>query len=199
MSLDGQDSATFGKHVNFVTVQMKKIHQNGEETTDEVVITPELFNDKNNAFFMTYGWKGDNNKLKWLQYQVRTVWSFHGGIQVESPWMQRGEAVLSLAPPHRYRTLSIEAEADKLNENGVRHVVVSLKSYINGKAVITQATIRNRGLAPSQLIEIPETESDMPVVVDMIWYLKGGKKIVAKPQAVEGDILYWDELPRSES
>ena len=198
VTLDGQDAATFGKHVNYVTVQMKKIHQNGERSTEEVVITPELFNNKNNSFFITYSWKGDDNREQWHDYQVKTVWSFHGGVQVESKWQDYDQAVLSLLPPHRYRTVSIEADADRLKEKKVRHVVVSLKSYINGKPVLTQTTIRNKGISPSALVDVPESKSQMPTVVDMVWYLEGGKKLVGKPGTVEGEILYWDELPEEE-
>lgn len=194
ITLDGQDSQTFGKHINFVTVQMKKLHQAGDLTTDEVVITPEIFNAQSNSFMMTYGWKGDDDRNRWINYQYRTIWSFHGGIEVKSDWAEKDSAVLSLKPPHSYRTVSIEGVGETLAKAKVRHAVVKITSYVEGKPIVTQTTVRNIGVAPSSIVDIPEGQ-DRVSTIDITWYLVGGKKISAKPTSFEGDIVYWDELP----
>ncbi len=194
ITLDGQDSQTFGKHINFVTVQMKKLHQAGDLTTDEVVITPEIFNSKSNSFMMTYGWKGDEDRSRWINYQYRTIWSFHGGIEVKSEWEEKDSAVLSLKPPHRYRSISIEGVGETLAKAKVRHAVVKVTSYVEGKPIVTQTTVRNIGIAPSSVIDIPEGQH-RESKIDITWYLVGGKKVNAKPKSLEGDIIYWDELP----
>ncbi len=194
ITLDGQDSQTFGKHINFVTVQMKKLHQSGDLTTDEVVITPEIFNAQSNSFMMTYGWKGDDDRNRWINYQYRTIWSFHGGIEVKSGWAEKDSAVLSLKPPHRYRTVSIEGIGETLAKAKVRHAVVKITSYVEGKPIVTQTTVRNIGIAPSSVVDIPEGQ-DRVSTIDITWYLVGGKKIKAKSTSFEGDIVYWDELP----
>ncbi len=194
VTLDGQDAANFGKHINFVTVQMKKLHQSGELTTDEVVITPAIFNEKSNSFMMTYGWKGDDDRNRWINYQYRTTWSFHGGIEIKEDWGETSSAVLSLKPPHNYRSVSIEGVGETLKNAKVRHAVVKITSYVNEKPIVTQTTVRNIGIAPSAIIDIPEGR-DLNSKIDITWYLVGGKQIKAKTKVLEGDIVYWDELP----
>ncbi|WP_353661671.1 hypothetical protein [Hydrogenimonas sp. SS33] len=193
VTLDGQDADTFAKHINFVTVRMRKRHQSGAVTTDEVVITPDLFNEKGNNFVLRYGWKGDNDREAWLDYEIQATWSFHGGVEITQPWEHRNSAMLSVAPPFKYRTLSIEGDAQTLREAKVRHAVVTFESSIDGKTLKTEVTIRNQGAAPTALVDIP-VGMDGKTTATITWYLKGGKKIVSKPIPVVGDILYWDEL-----
>ena len=193
VTLDGQDAATFSKHINFVTVRMKKVHQSGEITTDEVVITPELFNQKGNHFVLRYGWKGDDDREAWLNYSIQVTWSFHGGVEITSPWMSKKSAMVSLEPPFHYRTVSIEGEGDTLRKAGVRHAVVTFTSTVAGKSLTNRVTIKNRGAAPSAIVDIPEGRNGHTTAT-ITWYLKGGKKITSRPIPVTGDILYWDEL-----
>lgn len=195
VTLDGQDIQTFTSHLNFVTVQMEKRHQSGEVTTDEVIITPEKFNASGNSFILSYGWKGDDDRTKWLDYRAQALWSFHGGVEIRQPWMEQHTAMLALVPPHRYRMITIEGDGQQLSRHGVRHAVVTITSNIGGKAMTNQLTIRNKGPAPSMVMEVPESLEGPPSEVQITWYLQGGKKVSAPLQLMEGDILYWDELP----
>ena len=198
VTLDGQDAASFGKHMNFVTVQMKKIHQSGEVTTDEVVITPEKFNQSSNAFALSYGWKGDDDRTSWLAYKIQTLWSFHGGVDIRTDWKTYDGAMLALQPPHRYRTITVEGEGYKLIQAKVRHAVITVTSKAGGKSVVTQGTIRNRGPAPTLILEVPENRESLPREVSITWHLEGGKTVSSPARPVEGDIVYWDELPEKE-
>jgi tetratricopeptide (TPR) repeat protein len=198
VTLDGQDTDSFSKHLNFVTVQMEKEHQSGDLTLDEVVITPEKFNETGNAYSLSYGWKGDDDRQRWLDYRVKALWSFHGGVEISQPWSKQDSAMLSLEPPHRYRTITIEGDAIRLLDRGVRHAVVTVTSNIGDKTVRNQATIRNRGPAPSMIMEIPENKDGPPSQVEITWYLQGGKTVSSPMQVVEGDIVYWDELPQED-
>ena len=195
VTLDGQDTATFTRYMNFVTVKMKKSHQTGETTTDEVVITPETFNQKSNAFSLNYGYKGDTDRTLWLAYQYQVVWSFHGGLEIRSDWETGTSPMLALIPPYRYRGLTIEGEEEALDTAKVRHAVVTVHSTINGSPMKTQATIRNQGPAPALHLDFPQGNGDTPVDVGIKWFLKGGKTLESPVRKLDGDILYWDELP----
>jgi tetratricopeptide (TPR) repeat protein len=198
VTLDGQDASTFGKHMNFVTVQMKKIHESGEVSTDEVVITPERFNQSSNAFVLSYGWKGDDDRTAWLQYTVQTLWSFHGGVRIRTRWNTHNGAMLALQPPHRYRSITVEGEGDRLTKARVRHAVITVTSQVGGKSVVTKGTIRNRGPAPALVLEVPEDREGPPCEVSITWHLEGGETVISPARSVEGDIVYWDELPEKE-
>ena len=195
VTLDGQDASTFTKYLNFVTVKMNKRHQSGSITNDEVVITPETFNKNGNSFSLAYGYKDDTNRNLWLDYKYQVIWSFHGGLEIRSPWISESSPMLALNPPYRYRSLTIEGEGEQLQKKKVRHAVITINSQINGKQITTRATIRNQGPAPALHLDIPEDINGEPGNVSIIWYLKGGKKVTSSPQKLEGDIVYWDELP----
>lgn len=195
VTLDGQDSSTFTKYLNFVTVKMNKRHQSGSDTNDEVVITPETFNQNGNSFSLNYGYKDDTNRNLWLDYKYQVIWSFHGGVEIRSPWNDDNSSMLALHPPYRYRGLTIEGEGEALQHAKVRHAVVTVNTRINGKQITTQATIRNQGPAPALHLDIPEDMNGKPGDISITWYLKGGKKVTSSPQKLEGDIIYWDELP----
>ncbi len=196
VTLDGQDASTFTKYLNFVTLKMKKQHQSGEYTTDEVVITPELFNASSNSFSLNYGYKGDTDRNRWLDYQYQTVWSFHGGVEVRSSWKTDSAPMLSLLPPHRYREVTIEGEGTELQNAKVRHAVITIRTMVNGKQITTQTTIKNQGPAPALHLDVPEGVSGEQGDVLIKWFLRGGKKIESPIQKLEGDIIYWDELPQ---
>jgi hypothetical protein len=196
VTLDGQDASTFTRHLNFVTVKLKKQHQSGDVTSDEVVITPEKFNAQGNSFSLGYGYKGDDDRSRWLDYKFETLWSFHGGVEIRTPWKQTDNPMLALQPPHRYRTVTFEGDGTDLNAAGVRHAVITVTSMIDGQPVKNQVTIRNRGPAPALVLDIPEDPANPDVQVSITWHLSGGKNVTADARALEGNIVYWDELPK---
>src|SRR5690606_1940196 len=61
VQLDGQNSADFNKFVNFVTVQIRKKHQDGFLHVDELKIDRENFIKTSNNFVMNYGVHGDTD------------------------------------------------------------------------------------------------------------------------------------------
>lgn len=195
VTLDGQDASTFTKYLNFVTVKMNKRHQSGSVTNDEIVITPETFNKNGNSFSLAYGYKDDTNRNLWLDYKYQVIWSFHGGLEIRSPWISENSPMLALNPPYRYRSLTIEGEVEQLQQEKVRHAVITINSQINGKQITTRTTIRNQGPAPALHLDIPEDMNGDPGNISITWYLKGGKKISSPSEKLEGDIVYWDELP----
>jgi hypothetical protein len=75
----GANVADFGQYVNFVTVRLHKKHASGAITDDEVLIDRNNFNKENNRFKLLYGWKGDNDRSRWREYEYQTVWSLFGG------------------------------------------------------------------------------------------------------------------------
>jgi len=64
---------------------MRKKHQAGDETQDEVRIDRKNFNSEGNAFKLLYGWKNDSDRRQWMSYEYQTTWSFFGGKEVVQP------------------------------------------------------------------------------------------------------------------
>ncbi|MBN1907213.1 MAG: hypothetical protein JW927_19190 [Deltaproteobacteria bacterium] len=196
VTLDGQDASTFTKYLNFVTIKLKKVHQNGETTTGEVVVTPENFNTSGNNFSVVYGWKDDTDRTKWLDYEYQVTWSFYGGNEIRTPWTKTDSPMLALIPPHHYRSITIEGNGKSLTDAEVRHGVLTFKCRVGDKNISQQVTIRNNGPAPSIMVDIPEDIVNPETKVDITWHLANNRKLSAKSALLEGDIIYWDELPK---
>ncbi len=196
VTLDGQDASTFTKYMNFVTVKMKKNHQGGEITTGEIVVTPETFNTSGNNFSFIYGWKDDTDRAQWLNYEYQAIWSFYGGIEIRTPWTKTDSPMLALIPPHHYKTISIEGNGKSLTDAGVRHGVLTFTCRVGDKNISQQVTIRNNGPAPSVMVDIPEDIANPETKVDITWHLANNRKLSEKSALLEGDIIYWDELPK---
>lgn len=196
VTLDGQDASTFTKYLNFVTVKMKKQHQAGDQTTGEVVITPDTFNKSGNNFSLTYGWKDDPDRNAWLNYEYQAIWSFFGGVEIRTPWTTSESPMIALAPPHRYRTVTIEGDGSALTKAEVRHAVINLNCRIGDKYITRQATLKNNSPAPSLVLDLPEDPAHPETKVFITWVLANGKQVSSPEAKLEGDIIYWDQVPK---
>ena len=195
VTIDGQDSRDFGAYVNAVTVQLRKHHQSGEISTDEVIITPELFDQQGNAFFLRYGWKGDRNRQAWLRYEYRVVWELKGGFKLDQGWQESDTAVLNVVSPFRYLPVTIEGDKDRLDSYRVRHAVVTFLTHLGSRTIRTEVTLKNSGPATGAMVRVPVPREGAAPEVLITWHLEGGSEVSRGPFPLKGAILYWDELP----
>lgn len=195
-SLDGQDSADFGKFVNFVIVSMRKRHQDGSVTNKELKIDKANFNKSNNSFRMVYGYKGDKNRDKWLEFDYKTVWSLYGGATWDSGWQKTREYVLPVTPPHRYREITIEADPDILYDARVRLVTVTFYYELFGKghSELVELKPTREGLQ-SKTVRYAHEPGNHGYEYEVAWRLRGGK--VIKSGRIKGNeaTIFADELP----
>jgi hypothetical protein len=194
--VDGMNSADFGKFVNYVTVQLRKTHQNGDITLDEVRIDRQNFNGEGNRFRMLYGWKGDDDRNRWLDYEWRAVWSFFGGHDVEEPWQRSNASGIRTVPPYEIRTVSLEADPENVKD--VRSTTVRLYYDLGGKERMEQVTLNTSGGELSTRIPFLLPEGQYEYAYDVTWRLRGNRS-VSLPRARSNEtILYVDELPEAE-
>ena len=196
VTLDGQDQATFSEHVNFVSVQLEKRHQSGEVTTDEVVISPQLFEAEGNAFFLRYGWKGDDDRERWLGYDVKTVWSFHGGIEIRSDWEPRGHADAgagaAASVPH-----GDDRRGGRSADRG-RGAARRRQGHAAGWRARSRSRRRRSATADrcrAAVLEVAEDPDGPASTVEITWYLEGARDGQRAAPPLAGDLVYWDELP----
>jgi len=76
VGVDGALVREFNRLINSVTVTLRKNHQGGEQTIQEVVVNRQTFSDSIGPLRMVYGSKADTNRLNWLNYEYRTSWQF---------------------------------------------------------------------------------------------------------------------------
>lgn len=192
--LDGQDAGIFAKYVNYVTVQVRKKHENGEMSHDELKIDKANFNKEGNKFIMLYGWKGDNNRAQWLTYQYKTRWSFHGGVFFEDQWKTTDDFSITVTPPHRYRELSLEIDPEVFKEKQVRDASVKFYSHLYGKELTRQVTIRTRENISVKPLEYVHPEGNFDYEYEVTWRLRGGVVLRSGRKKSSGDTIYCDEL-----
>ncbi len=197
VSLDGQDSADFGKFVNFVTVGLRKRHQDGSTTNQELKIDKANFNSALNNFRMIYGYKGDKDRNKWLEFEHRTVWSLYGGVLKDSGWQPTNTYVLPVAPPHRYREIAIEADPEIFRQKGVRLATVTFRSRLFGQEQVQHISLRPTSGGPlAAIIKYAHEPDDLAYQYEVVWRLAGGEQIKSGPKTGSEAVLFADELPR---
>jgi hypothetical protein len=195
VTIDGRSEKDFADYVNFVTVAMRKRHENGEETIREVVIDEKKFKDQRNRFKMVYGWKGDNDRSRWLSYEYRTVWNFRQGIQVKGEWRETDTFVINVLPPYEYRRISLEADPDIFEENGIRHALVKFYYRFFGQEIPLQGVVRVKGGSAVAKLEYVCESGNFDYDYEVKWYRKGGQHLYQSRRSDSSEILYVDELP----
>lgn len=194
--VDGMNAQDFGKYINFVTVQMRKTHAGGEITDDEVRIDRNNFNREGNAFKLLYGWKGDNDRRRWMDYEYQTVWSFFGGRTVEVPWQKASAAAINLAPLYQRHTLSLEADSATVAQGEVRSITVKVFYDLGGAEQVKQVTLNADKQQLSEQVEFMLPAGKVDYAYEITWRLKGNRTLTSGRKTASDAILFVDELPQ---
>jgi len=139
--IDGMNATDFGQYVNFVNLRLKKTHQSGDITNQEIRIDRNNFNKEGNNFRMVYGWKGDNDRRKWMDYDYETEWSFFGGQTVKVPLQHSTSGALTLAPPYQRRSVEFQADQAALTSAGVRLITINVFYKLGTTELKKQVTL----------------------------------------------------------
>lgn len=196
VQLDGQNSEDFGKFVNFVTVAIRKTHQDGFEHFDELKINRQNFNQSSNNFSMKYGVHGDVDREKWLEYEYLVNWNLFGGAQWSSGWQKTNDFIIPVVPPHRYREVIVEADPDAFSAAKVRLATVKFKSQLFGKEEIQEVTLKpGENSSLSKAIRYAHAPNDYQYEYDISWTKRGGVKINQEANSGNEEFIFADELP----
>jgi hypothetical protein len=195
VSVDVAGEEAFAAMLNSVTVTLRKVHQSGKETLDEATISRREFASGVSPT-LVYGWDQDDNRTRWLDYDIRVRWSYVGGPVVETGWQRTSAGALVLEPPLRPRTLLLLSDPDFLREQGVRDVLAEV-SYQAGSITRTaSATVRTATGAVETRLIIYQDPQVPAYRTTLTWRLAGGQKLVGGPSEERADVIYLDELPR---
>ncbi|MGB3007313.1 MAG: hypothetical protein WBC06_12435 [Chitinophagaceae bacterium] len=196
--IDGEISQDFDKFINYVSVSMRKKHQGGDITTDEVRVDRKNFSSEGNNFKLMYGWMaGDNDRKNWLNYEYKTVWNFFGGATVESDWTSTVNPVVPLKAPVKRKTVNIIADPDIIKQNNVRSVTVRVYYKIaNGEEQFKQASLNISKQVYGATIDfiLPKEKSDYEYEVD--WQTGNNQVVKSGRLKTSFDDLFVDTLPK---
>lgn len=152
-SLGGINTADFD-YINFINVVMKKEHQNGQETVNELKIDKSQFDQSGNFFRMMYGWKGDANRDEWLNYQYKTMWSFKGGHTIETPWESTDFGSIALSPAVVEKPVYIEIDENFVYDEDVRGIEIRLFSKIDDIEEMQSINLKTQSEELSRTVEL---------------------------------------------
>jgi hypothetical protein len=196
VGVDGGLLADFERYVNSVTVTLRKQHQNGETTLQEVVIdrgrlaqAPDLR--------MVYGWNGDDDRLAWLRYEYRTRWSFQGGGAYQTEWTPADVPMIDLFAPYQRQTVRVTGSGAALRERKVRSVAVEVEYPFFGAPRRQQVVLRPEDDAEPAPIQITLPLNQFEYGYVITWQLEGGRRLTTRGRDSSG-VVFVDELPSSE-
>lgn len=192
--LDGFNFNDFGKYINYVNLRMKKHHQNGEITIDEVRIDRDNFAKVANNFKLLYGWKGDNDRDKWLDYEIQSEWSFFGGCDTIGQWETSKGNIVNLAAPYLRRTIELESNPAILKDQKVRSISVKIYYKMGDKERVEQVTLMPSREQFSRKVDIMLPNGSSEYEYEINWRLFGN--ITKKTDRLKSSesILFVDEL-----
>jgi hypothetical protein len=196
VGVDGAILPEFDKYVNSVTVTLRKIHQNGAQTLREVVLDRNTFNKENRDFRMIYGWNGDDDRAKWLEYEYRTRWSFKGGGLHETDWTKTDINMIDLYAPYTRNVVQIVGDAETLKSKGVRALAVHVEyPFFDGRRS------QDLTLPVTEPIDGQTLEITLPLNVykydySVTWVRKGAPPAVATGSDDTG-VIFVDEIPET--
>ncbi len=195
VTVDVASEEAFGAMLNAVTVTLKKRHQSGRETLDEVNIHRADFGS-GEIETLVYGWDGDDDRDGWLEYDHRVRWSYVGGPVIETDWQPTTAGALVLEPPLRPRELTLEADPDLLREQGVRDVVLEIRYPAGDAERSAHATVRPSDEVGRQTVVLYQDPQHPDYTYSFDWRLFGGRRVEAGPFDDTADFIYLDEIPR---
>lgn len=185
--LDGEDFETFRKYINFVTVSFKKTHKTGEPTTRDVIFNAQTFAERGNMLSFVYPRLGEG--ATWLSYEYKTVWSFMGGIKVETPWTRSEEAAINLFPPHRYRQVDIIADEENVRTYNIKLITVTFKNKFADREKTGEVK-----LLPGETLlgkyEYVHAENDLNYQYQVTWLLGDGRRVSSGWQTTTEPFVY---------
>jgi hypothetical protein len=193
--VDGLNAQDFGQYINFVTVQMRKKHAGGEESSDEVRIDRTNFNQEGNRFALLYGWKNDNDRRKWMEYEYRPVWSFFGGVPVEGTWTKSTDGALNMAPPFQRRTVEVQAAPEAVQQHGIRAVTVRVFYTLAGVEKSKTVTLNASKNQLSEKVELMLPADVGDYAYEITWQLTGNRTRSSGRQKASSAVLFVDEVP----
>ena len=194
VGIDGAILPEFDAYINSVTTTLRKRHENGATTVQEIVVDRTTFEREANDFRMLYGWNGDADRDAWLRYEFQTRWSFKGGGVYETGWTATDSNMIDLYAPYRRKVVRVLGDAKALAEQGVRAVVVNVEhDFFDGRR---RERLR---LRPDQPGETPTVELTLPLDqreydYTVTWIRGTGERLETHGRDGTG-MIFVDELP----
>jgi hypothetical protein len=192
--LDGANAGDFDKYINTVNVSMRKTHGGGAQTIDEVRVDRRNFNAEGNNFKLLYGWKGDNNRSKWLDYEYKTDWFFFGGYTESSGWQKSNLGTIPLSAPFVRRAISIEADPDTIKLANVRSIQVRIFTKLGSREDVKELRLNTRANQFAAQLDVLQPKNVLDYDFETTWFLADGTTRTSGRKSTNSAVLFVDHL-----
>lgn len=190
--LDGFSSQDFGKYLNFISVALRKKHENGEVTNLEIRIDKTNFNENGNNFKLVYGWKNDMNRLKWLNYDYKVVWNYFGGFTQENDWNPMTIGTIPLSSPYVRKTIDIEADPENFRLKNVRSAELKIYFMMGTQELTRTIRLNPKNGQLSGQVELLMPANKLEYQYEVNWFLADGTSKNSIKKTGSNSIIYAD-------
>ena len=192
--LDGFNSEDFGKYINFANVTIRKQHEGGDVTNQEIRIDKTNFNTTGNNFKVIYGWKGDTDRGKWLSYDYKITWNYFGGFTEEEPWKTTDMGSVPISSPYVRKVIDVEANGDFFEQKGVRVAEIKVKYKLGEKEQVKTFRLDPKKAVLSGQIEVLMPANVLAYDYEINWFMKSGKVETSGILPGESALIFADTL-----
>lgn len=192
--LDGFNSSDFGSYINFVSVNFRKEHEGGDFTYDDVRIDRAKFNQDANNSKLLYGWKDDNDRSKWREYEYQLVWNFFGGYSRTTDWIESSDNAIPLTPPLYIKSVDVEVDPETMSTNGVRSVELRLFYTLGESEQMKQIRLNIRAGQTTERISFLQPINQLEYDYEVTWTMNDGSSRSSGRKSGTSLVIYADNL-----
>jgi hypothetical protein len=191
VGVDGDIEAAFDDMVNSVVLTLKKSHENGDQTIDELVLRPENQQDIA-AARLIYGRKGDLDTDLWMEYKVVSNWSLAGGAQITDT-MTQSSAMVNLSIPYYHQEILMLGDPQTLEESDVKVIVAELSYDFFGTIKKVKKNFRISSLEASNF-KLTQPSGVSGYHIKLTWFFSDGTN---QSQEFDDDsgVVFLDVIP----
>lgn len=178
--VDAEIASSFAERVNYVTVSMRKTHDDNPETVKQLTFTAAEVGAGNRPASLKYARLGDRNDT-WLDYEYRVTWSFRGRDPISLPstdgWKKSNQHIQNLRPPLDKFKITFEGEKGTWLESDIVAVSVQLEVSLLGKPSVQRMVMRAQETETAKdLVYFADPSSKYKLT--KTWIFKDGRQVV---------------------
>jgi hypothetical protein len=191
VAVDGSLVSDFDRLVNYVTVVLKKHHEDGTETIRDVVIGKSQLTNPPPS--LVYGWSGDQDRLAWMGYEFMSTWSFRGGGSYSTPFARSSDSVLNLFAPYEHRVVQISAEPASLATRGVKAAAVEVIHKFFGQNKTARVIWRPSENLAEKTFELIQPSGIFDYEYSLTWMLENERRLIKRTHDSSG-VIFLDDF-----
>lgn len=123
--LDIEAQEIFDEEINYVTVNVRKRRQSGNDFSDRITIDKMFLQKEGTRAILTYA-RGEDTNPDVFEYMSQ--WSLRGGLiyPQNAYWKKGSWEGVTLAPPIKPKTIEIEADLEDLKKGDITRVTAQI-------------------------------------------------------------------------